>query len=293
MKTPAFGFIFMRNLVSQTGGRRQRRSPLLEAIVLAIVCMSVLAGRAWALTPGDLNRVTFEQHPGRQLPPDLVFRDENNRPFRLGDHFGGKPTIFVLGYYRCPMLCTLINDGLIQALQELRLDVGRDFQVVNVSIDPTEKAAAAAAKKQDYLRRYGRPGAAKGWHCLVGDDHSISQVADALGYHYAYDPQSHEYAHPSGIVIVTPEGKISHYLFGVNFNPRELLDSLVAAKQEQSSSVISQVLLLCYHYNPIKGKYGGLVLSMVRVGSIGFLGAIAWGIFSMTRRPARKSIPSD
>ena len=240
----------------------------------------------YGLTPGDLSRVTFEQHPGVQISPDLVFRDQNDQTFRLGDHFGKQPAILVLGYYRCPMLCSLINDGLIHALEELPLNVGKDFQIIDVSIDPTETATAAAQKKSEYLRLYARSGAADGWHFLVGDKRSIAELADQAGFRYAYDPQTHQYAHPSGVIVLTPKGKISRYVFGVRLDARELRDALIAAKEEKSSSIISQVFLLCYHYNPITGRYGGLILAILRVASLGFVAAIGGWVFSMARRPA-------
>ena len=258
----------------------------MRKVALALMLVCAFAGEMCALTPGDLSRVTFEQHPGVQISPDLVFHDENDRLFRLGDHFGNQPTILVLGYYRCPMLCSLINDGLIHGLQELPLNAGKDFQIIDVSIDPAEMPTVAAQKKSEYLRQYARPGAAEGWHFLVGDERSIARLAGQAGFRYAYDPQTHQYAHPSGVIILTPKGKISRYVFGVRLDARELRDALIAAKEEKSSSIISQVFLLCYHYNPITGKYGGLILSILRVASVGFLAAIAWWVFSMARRPA-------
>jgi protein SCO1/2 len=254
------------------------------AFALVLVCASACQTRA--LTPGDLGRVTFEQHPGVQISPDLVFRDQNDRPFRLGNHFGKQPTILVLGYYGCPMLCSLINDGLIHALQELPVNAGRNFQVINVSIDPEETPTIAAQKKSAYLRQYGRAGAADGWHFLVGNERSITALAAQAGFRYAYDTQTHQYAHPSGVIVLTPKGKISRYVFGVRLDARELRDALVAAKEEKSSSIVSQVLLLCYHYNPITGRYGGLILAILRVASLTFLAGIAWWVFSMARRSA-------
>jgi protein SCO1 len=248
-----------------------------------------LATTVSALTPGDLSRVKFEQHPGQQISGDLVFRDENNQPFKLAGLFGTQPVILVPGYYRCPMLCTMINDGLIGALENLKASVGSDFQVVDLSIDPNEKPAAAAEKKALYARRYGRPGATKGWHCLTGDAKSIAQLADELGYRYAYDPEIRQYAHPSGVIVLTPSGKISGYVFGVNFGAKEIQDALTAAKEERSTSVLSKLVLLCYHYNPITGKYGGLILSVLRVGSLGFLVLIAGWVFLMARRSAKQS----
>jgi protein SCO1/2 len=252
----------------------------------ALVLICAVAGQTRALTPGDLSRVTFEQHPGVQISSDLIFRDQNDQLFRFGDHFGKYPTVLVLGYYRCPMLCSLINDGLIHALQELPLNAGSDFQVIDVSIDSAETATAAAQKKSEYLRQYGRRGAADGWHFLVGDERSVAQLANQAGFHYVYDPQTRQYAHPSGVIVLTPKGKISRYVFGVRLNAKELRDALVAAKEEKSSSIISRVFLLCYHYNPITGRYGGLVLAILRVASLGFVAAIAWWVFSMARRSA-------
>jgi protein SCO1 len=257
----------------------------MKKVGFALMLVCAFAGQMRALTPGDLSRVTFEQHPGVQISPDLVFRDQNNRLFRLGDYFGHQPIILVLGYYRCPMLCSLINDGLIHALQELPLNVSKDFQIIDVSIDPSETATAATQKKSEYLRQYSRTGAADGWHFLVGDEQSIAQLANQAGFRYAYDSQTRQYAHPSGVIILTPKGTIARYVFGVRLDARELRDALVAAKEEKSSSIISQVLLLCYHYNPVTGRYGGLILTILRIASLGFLAAIAWWLISMGRRP--------
>jgi protein SCO1/2 len=258
----------------------------MRRIALAFVLVCAIGGQTHALTPGDLARVTFDQRPGAQISPDLVFRDQNDRSFRIGDHFGKQPTVLVLGYYRCPMLCSLINDGLIHALQELPLAVGRDFQLIDVSIDPSETAALAAAKRSEYLREYGHPDRADGWHFLVGDQRAILQLTDQTGFRYAYDPQSRQYAHPSGVIVLTPEGKISHYVFGVRLDARELRDALVAAKKGKSSSTISRLFLLCYHYNPITGKYAPLILSVLRIASLTFLVVVLWFVFSMARRSA-------
>ena len=265
----------------------------MKKVAFALVLISAFAEQTGALTPGDLSRVTFEQHPGVQISADLVFRDQNDQLFRLRDHFWKQPTILVLGYYRCPMLCSLINDGLIHAVQELAQNIGRDFQIIGVSIDPAETVASAAQKRSEYLRQYGRAGAADGWHFLVGDQRSIAHLADEVGFRYVYDPQTHQYAHPSGVVVLTPGGKVSRYVFGVRLNARELNDALAAAKEGRSSSIISQVFLLCYHYNPVTGKYGELILTILRVASLGFLAAIAWWILSMTRRSAGRHVQNN
>src|SRR5439155_1362893 len=175
-----------------------------------------------ALTPDKLKRIGFDQHLGQKISPDLNFRDSTGRLIRLGDYFGKKPLLLILGYYHCPMLCTLINDGLIQSLQELRFDVARQFDVVNVSIDPNETSEIAATKKKEYLTRYGRTNADAGWHFLIADQATIAQLASETGFRFAYDPESREYAHPSGFIVLTPEGTISRYFFGVNVDPAEL-----------------------------------------------------------------------
>ena len=233
-----------------------------------MVLIFSFAGHLFGLSPGDLSRVTVEQHPGLQLSHDLAFRDENGQQFRFGNATAKQPTVLVPGYYRCPMLCPLINDGLIQALQDLRMSVGRDFQVVDFSIDPGDTPADAARKKSEYLRRYGRAGASEGWHCIVGDQRSIAQLADETGFGYAYDPETKQYAHPSGVIVLTPEGKISRYIFGATFDARELRDALIGARKGESSSTLSKLFLLCYHYNPITGKYGALIMSIVRIAGI-------------------------
>jgi protein SCO1/2 len=274
-------------------GRGDRRdhvpamTALARRLMLVFIFFFAFVRQIYGLTPGDLSQVKFEQHPGQQVSRGLVFQDESGRAVKLGDLFGKQPLIFVLGYYRCPMLCTLINDGLINALENLRSSVGADFQVVDLSIDPNEQPAAAAEKKALYVRRYGRSGAAAGWHCLVGDEKAIAQLADEVGYRYAYDPQINQYAHPSGVVILTSDGKISRYVFGVTFNSTQLRDALAAAKEGKSGSVLSQLFLLCYHYNPVTGKYGGLILSILRVASVGSVALIAWWVFSMAR-PSNK-----
>jgi protein SCO1 len=257
-----------------------------ERAMILFCCLGIVRAIS-GLTPDDLSRVKFEQYPGRQISVGLLFRNENGHPLKLGELLAERPVILVLGYYRCPMLCTMINDGLINALENLQINVGADFDVVALSIDPTETPAVAAEKKKIYLRRYGRPGAANGWHCLVGDQTSIAQIADEVGFRYAYDPQTRQYAHPSGVIVLTPGGKISRYVFGISFNATELRDAIVAAKEGKSGSVLSQIFLLCYHYNPITGKYGTLILSILRVVGAGFVGLLGWWIYAMVRASNR------
>ncbi len=243
---------------------------------------------AWAIPPNELNRIGYDQHIGQPISGSLVFRDAEKRTVALRQLWNTKPTLLILGYYHCPMLCTLINDGLIESLQELRFDVGRDFNVINVSIDPNETPEVAAVKKREYLKRYGRPGAAAGWHFLTGDKATIAQLANEAGFRFAYDPASHEYAHPSGFLVLTPEGRVSRYFFGVNYDPKTLRSALMTAAENKSGSVITQLILLCYHYNPITGKYGALVLNVLRVLSVATVLLLAGWIVWLSRRSPKE-----
>ncbi len=253
-----------------------------------VLCLGFTSSlNAWALSPKELTRLGYDQHIGQSISANLTFQDANKRTVSLGEMRNGMPTLLVLGYYHCPMLCTLINDGLIESLQELRFDVGKDFNVINVSIDPNETPEVAAAKKKEYLKRYGRTGAENGWRFLTGDQQSIVQLTNEAGFRYAYDPGSREYAHPSGFLVLTPAGRISRYFFGVNYDPKELRSAIIAASNGQNGSVIKQLILLCYHYNPITGKYGALVLTVLRVLSVGTVLALGGWIAWLCRRPPK------
>ena len=255
--------------------------------VLLLLLMSLLVTQADALTRNELNQITFEQKIGQQISTDLRFRDSGGEAIRLRDCLGNKATLLVLGYFHCPMLCTFINNGLIEAMQELRLSVGRDFDVVDLSIDPRESSALAATKKAEYVKLYGRHGADRSWHFLTGDEMAIQRVARETGFHFAYDPQTNEFAHPSGVMVLTPEGKISRYFFGVNFSPSELREAILAAGKNQNGSMIQRLALICYHYNPINGKYGGLVMSIVRVSGVATALALAAFVVFMAGRDRR------
>jgi len=240
-----------------------------------------------------LRSVRFDQNLDRQLSRDALdaqFFDENGRAVRLADFFGKdkKPIVLVPGYFGCPMLCTAISNGLIESLLELRFDVGRDFTVLHLSIDPREGPAEATAKKQTYLTRYGRNGADAGWHFLTSnDENAIRRVADEIGFHYFYDAASKQYAHPSGIVILTPDGKIARYFFGVNFEPKQLRLALIEASQNKIGSPAERLMLLCFHYNPVTGKYSLAILRLLRVCGAATVLAIGAVITVSTRKNKR------
>jgi protein SCO1 len=268
--------------------------------VLIFVCAAfVFSTCAQSLTENQLSQISFDQKLNSQVSLNLPFRDENGKSVTLQNYFGTKPVVLVLGYYQCPMLCTLTFNGMVEALNDMRWSIGRDFTVVHVSIDPKETPELAAAKKQSYVRKYGRAGAAAGWHFLMGDEPAIRQLADEVGFHYAYDPSIKQYAHPSGLVILTPDGKVAKYFFGVKFLPAELYASLQDASKSKVGSPIERLVLLCFHYSPIHGKYGALIMSIVRIlGAVTLVG-IAWLFIAMFRRErarvvlAVSKIPAD
>jgi protein SCO1/2 len=217
------------------------------------------------MRPPGLKNVGIEQHLNDQIPPDLTFRDETGKSVRLADYFGRKPMILNLVYYQCPMLCGEVLSGLESALRVLKFDVGKEFDVLTVSFDPKETPEMAAAKKAEFLKRYGRDGAAKGWHFLTGPQASIDALTKAAGFDYEYDPKTGQFAHATAIMVLTPEGRIAQYYYGVEFAPKDLRLGLVQASQNKIGSVVDEVLLYCYHYNPDTGKYGAIISRILKI----------------------------
>jgi len=227
--------------------------------------------------PDLLKDVGIDQKLGDSVPLDLTFRDEHGNPVQLARYFTGKPVVLALVYYSCPMLCTQVLNGLDRSLKLLSLNLGKDYEVVTLSIDPTERPILAEAKQALYTGMYGRPGAAEGWHFLTGDEPQIKRLADAVGYRYAYDPDSKQYAHAAAIMILTPEGKISRYFYGITYPERDLRLGLVEASEGRIGSPVDQILLFCYHYDPHTGKYGLLISRVIQLA--GGLTVLVGGIF--------------
>ena len=238
-------------------------------------------------TPGVLSEVGFDQHLGESVPLDLAFTDEAGRAVRLGDYFGKRPVVLSLVYYDCPMLCTLSLNGLSAALEVLSFVPGQEFEVVTVSFDPKETPALAAAKKKAYLSRYKRPGAQTGWHFLTGGAESIAALTRAVGFRYVWDEATKQFAHPAGVVVLTPEAKISHYLFGVEYAPKDLRLALVAAAGGRIGGPADQLLLYCYRYDPQAGRFSASILNLVRLlGVLTVLGLAGYIVSaSVKRRP--------
>ena len=230
--------------------------------------------------PPGLKNVGIEQHLDEQIPPDLAFRDETGKPVRLGDFFGKKPVILNLVYYQCPMLCGEVLSGLESALRVLKFDVGKEFDVLTVSFDPRETPDMATKKKAEFLKRYGRPGAADGWHFLTGPQESIDGLTKAAGFQYQYDPKTGQFAHATAIAILTPEGKIAQYYYGVEYAPKDLRLGLIQASQNKIGTLADQVLLYCYHYDPTTGKYGAIIARVLQLS--GLATVLALGILMTT-----------
>jgi protein SCO1 len=221
--------------------------------------------------PAGLRGVGIEQRLDAQAPLSLAFRDEFNRTVSLSTFFHGKPVLLALVYYRCPMLCTQILTGVESSLKAVSFNPGRDFEVLSVSFDPSDTAADAAFKRKMILQRYGRPDTANGWHFLTGDEAAIRALTDAVGFHYRFDPITKQFAHASGIMILTPEGRVSRYFYGVEFAPRDVRLGLVEASTGKIGSPVDQILLFCFHYDPATGKYGAIALNSLRVAAALFV----------------------
>lgn len=230
-----------------------------------------------AVKPDLLRDVALDQRLNNSIPLDLAFRDDHGKPVHLRDFFRpGKPVVLSLVYYQCPMLCTQVLNGMATGMKALPLEMGKDFEVVTVSIDPHDTPEYAEAKHELYAGFYTKPGAATGWHFLVGDEPQIEQLAAAVGFHYAYDPATKQFAHPSGIMVLTPDGRLARYYYGIKYPERDLRLGLVEASAGKIGSPVDQILLYCYHYDPATGKYGLLISRVIQIA--GILTVLAIGI---------------
>jgi protein SCO1/2 len=265
------------------------------ALFLAIFLMRatpLFCAEPQAAQDNILKKVSFDQNLSAQVPLDLPFRDETGKSVHLGDYFGRKPVILALVYYECPMLCTETLNGLVRALRSISFDAGKQFNILTVSFNPRDTPALAAAKKNIYVERYGRAGAAQSWAFLTGKEDSIHRLVDAAGFHYAYDSELDQYAHSTGIMVLTPQGKISSYLYGVEYSARDLRLALVDSAAGKIGSPVDQLLLYCYHYDPLTGKYGLLVMRVLRTAAVATVLLLALMVVLMNRFARRKK-PSE
>ena len=228
-------------------------------------------------TPVILNKVGIEQNLNAQIPPDLVFRDETGKSVRIGDFFGKKPIVLSLVYFDCPALCTEVLNGELRTMKAISLDLGKDYEAVTVSFEPKDTPALARAKRDVYAGQYGRPEAADHWHFLTGEQQSIDALTNVAGFHYAYDPSIRQYAHAAAILVLTPDGRIDRYFYGVTYPARDVRLGLVEASQGKIGTLTDHALLYCYQYDPMTGKYGVVVMNVLRAA--GGLTVLILGIF--------------
>jgi protein SCO1/2 len=238
--------------------------------------------------PLALRDVGIDQRLNDQAPLDLVFRDETGASNPLSTFFGRRPVVLALVYYQCPMLCTQILNGLVSSLRSVSFTAGSEYDVVAVSIDPTETPQLALSKQKQYVKRYARgPG---GWHFLTGEEPQIRRLAKAVGFRYHYDPQAKQYAHASAVMVLTPQGRLSRYLYGVDYATRDLRLALVEASENRIGTPVDQILLFCYHYDPITGKYGAAAMRLMRFAGITFVVILSTFLFFMWRRDLRRDM---
>ena len=247
--------------------------------VLYIAALALLSRPSSAQQgpPPILREVSIAQRLNESIPPEIIFRDENGMAVHLGDYFGKKPIVLSLVYFDCPALCTEVLNGELRTMKAITLDLGKDFDAITVSFEPKDTPELAKAKRDVYAGQYGRPGARENWHFLTGDQPSIDALTQAAGFHYAYDSASRQYAHAAAILVLTPNGRIARYFYGVQYPARDFRLGLVEASEGKIGTPTDRALLYCYQYDPATGKYGLIVMNVVRAA--GVLTVLVLGIF--------------
>jgi protein SCO1 len=268
--------------------RFSNTSTLRAALALAMSLSGVASAQQYGL-PAMVRGVGIDQNLNAQIPLELTFKDETGQTVRLGNYFRQKPVVLALVYYECPMLCNMVLNGLTTSMEHITLDLGRDYDVVTVSFNPRETWQLAAAKKANYVEKYKGKGTVEGWHFLTGQEENIKRLADAAGFHYKYDPISKQFAHASGIMVITPEGRIARYFYGIEYKPRDFRLGLVEASQHKIGSPVDAFMLFCYHYDPMTGKYGLVIANVTRVlGSATVIG-LGMLLFVLIRRDRHRN----
>jgi len=266
-------------------------------MVVCFLGLALLGGSAWGqgmgngimspppnVRPPGLKNVGIQQNLNQQIPPDLIFTDDLGHKVRLGDYFAQKPLILNFVYYGCPMLCGEALSGLESTLRVLKFDLGKEFEVITISFDPKDTPEMAAKKKDQFLRRYNRPGAERGWHFLVGQPAAIDAVTKAAGFQYQYDEKTGQFAHSTAILVLTPKGKIAQYYYGIEYPPKDLRLALVEASENRIGNVMDELLLYCYHYDPEKGKYSATVMRVLRLMGVATMLCLGALLFVLIRR---------
>lgn len=261
---------------------------ILMASLAAALAPATLFAADLPTLPERFKGIGIEQRLNAQLPLDTVFRDETGVSVPVGTFFGRKPVLLALVYYRCPMLCSQVLSGVVAGLRPLRLKPGRDFEIIAISFDPADTPAVAAAKRDKYSRSYSSKGGSSGWHFLTGTEASIRAITQAIGFHYRWDPVNKIFIHASGVMILTPEGRLARYLYGVEYEPKDLKLGLIESSHNRIGSPVDQILLFCYHYDPKTGKYGAIVVNTLKLGAILLLAVMAIGMFFLWSQDLRQ-----
>jgi protein SCO1/2 len=249
--------------------------------------MGFATGLVASNVPPQFKDVTFAQRLGQQLPLDARFRDETGREVALGEYFGRRPVVLAFVYYQCPMLCTQVMNGISSALKALAFTPGKDFDVVLISFDPRDRYETANAKKAAHLAHWSVQNQAAGWHFLTGEPDQIRRATQAAGFTYTWDEKTQQFAHVSGVLTTTSDGRLSRYFYGVEFSPRDLRLALVESGEGKIGSLVEELLLYCFHYDPSTGRYGAVVMNLVRLGGILTVGLVAGFVILMRRRESR------
>ena len=281
--------IWTNTALAQGGGQQHYNSPLYSAKGYEDDERRNAVGSNGL--PVILSEVGIEQKLGSQLPLDAKFVDENGQEVQLKQYFGKKPVIIALVYYDCPMLCNEVLNGLLGSLKGVSFDAGKEYDVLAISFNPKDKPDIARAKKENYLARYNRQDAANGWHFLTGESDAIAQITKAVGFNYKWDEASKQYAHAGGIMIATPEGKLSHYFYGIEYAPKEIRLGLIEASNNKIGNPVDQLMLYCYHYDPGTGKYGLVIMRAMRVAGVVTILGMAAMLLVLWRVKSRNPIP--
>jgi protein SCO1 len=262
-------------------------------VLLSTSLYGASIGFAQQAEPETLQAMLFDQKLDSQVQLNPPFVDESGEEVLIGRYFGEMPVILVMAYYECPMLCTLVLNGLVDSLKQIDFTPGREMQVVTVSIDPRDTPELAAEKKANYLESYGRPETADGWHFLVGEEPAINALAESVGFNFVYEEDTGQFAHPAGIIVLTPSGRVSHYFFGIQYNPVDVRLGVVEASENRIGNLVDQVYLLCYAYDPEIGGYGLVIQNVLRIAGAGTVLIIAGGLLLLVRRERNTSNHSE
>lgn len=255
---------------------------------LALLALGAFPLCAQPGMPAAFQKVGIDQRLNAQVPLETILQDEDGNKVRLGQYFTGKPVVLALVYYACPMLCNMTLNGLNDAMEKMTLNLGSDYQVLTVSFDERETPPLAKTKKANYVKKYDRPGAVEGWHFLTGNAVAVRKVAESVGFHYAWDSMTNQFAHATGIMVLTPDGKVSKYFYGIKYDERDLRLGLVDASNKKIGTAVDKILLFCYHYDPATGKYGPVVMNIVRLGAGATVLTLGMFVFVWLRRDQRR-----